>query len=32
MDLVEGVDGVPTDVVIVNDRGIEPDQVRGWTW
>ena len=32
MDLVEGVDGEPTDVVIVNDRGIEPDQVRGWTW
>ena len=32
MDLVEGVDGEPTDMVIVNDRGIEPDQVRGWTW
>ena len=32
MDLIEGVDGVPTDVVIVNDRGIEPDQVRRWTW
>ena len=32
MDLVEGVDGKHTDVVIVNDRGIEPDQVRGWTW
>ena len=29
MDLVEGVDGEPTDVVIVNDRGIEPDHVRG---
>ena len=29
MDLIEGVDGEPTDVVIVNDRGIEPDQVRG---
>ena len=32
MDLVEEVDGEPTDVVIVNDREIEPDQVRGWTW
>ena len=32
MDLVEGVDGEPTDVVIVNVRGIEPYQVRGWTW
>ena len=32
MDLVEGVDYVPTDVVIVNDREIEPDQVGGWTW
>ena len=31
MDLVEEVDGEPTDVVIMNDRGIEQDQVRGWT-
>ena len=29
MDLIEGVDGEHTDVVIVNVRGIEPDQVRG---
>ena len=29
MDLVEEVDGVHTDVVIVNVRGIEPDQARG---